>query len=146
MIVLVAKRVLGEPLNARDLWVAPVVLTGIGVWILIRTDGLDAADYGWLAGGGVAGFALGFLRGSFVVVFEKRGFLWQRYTARTFAVVAASVVVLAAFGLLAERLGLRAEARPVQLGLGISFLGEAVAVARRARRLGVPFAPQPARR
>jgi hypothetical protein len=61
-------------------------------------------------------------------------------------VIAASVVVLIAFGLLAEWLGLRAEARPVQLSLGISFLGEAVAVARRARRLGVPFAPQPARR
>ncbi|GAA4607611.1 hypothetical protein BJY16_006421 [Actinoplanes octamycinicus] len=132
----VLRRLIGEPVNPRDLWVPPVVLTGIGLWILVRTSGLRPADYAWLVAGCVLGTALGYWRGRAVVVFEKGGALWQRYDGRTFAVVIGSLLVMAGFGLVAARLGMRPEARPVQLGIGLSFLGEALAVTRRGRRAG----------
>jgi hypothetical protein len=132
VIVVVIRRAVGEPLDMRDLWVPPVVLTGIGIWILIRAEGLSARDRAWLAGGSLLGIALGHLRGRFVVVFERSGRLWQRYEGRTFAAVAASLVVMLAFGAAATRCGMSPSARPVQLAIGLSFLGEAVAVTRRA--------------
>jgi hypothetical protein len=49
---------------------------------------------------------------------------------------------MAAFAVLAARLGMRPEARPIQLSIGLSFLGESLAVTLRGRSLGVPFAPQ----
>ncbi|KUL40893.1 DUF1453 domain-containing protein [Actinoplanes awajinensis] len=142
LVVVVVRRVRGEPLNARDLWVPPVVLTGIGLWILAHTSGLRPADHTWLLGGALLGVTLGYLRGRFVVVFARAGFLWQRYTGRTFAVVAGTLLLMAAFGLLATRLGMRPEARPIQLSIGLSFLGESLAVTLRGRSLGVPFAPE----
>ncbi|GIF37903.1 DUF1453 domain-containing protein [Actinoplanes xinjiangensis] len=132
VIVVVIRRAVGEPLDMRDLWVPPVVLTGIGIWILIRTEGLGPRDRAWLAGGSLLGIALGYLRGRFVAVFERSGRLWQRYEGRTFAAVAASLVVMLAFGAAATRCGMSPSARPVQLAIGLSFLGEAVAVTRRA--------------
>ena len=142
VLVLIIRRVRGEPLNARDLWAPPVVLTVIGGWILARADGLRLSDGAWLLGGTVLGIALGYLRGSLVVVFVRAGHLWHRYPVRTFAAVIGTLLVMAAYGFLAGRLGMRPQARPVQLAIGVSFLGEALAVTRRALALGAPFAPE----
>ncbi|MEU7800414.1 DUF1453 domain-containing protein [Micromonospora arborensis] len=142
LIVIVAKRLIGEPLNGRDLWVPPVVLTAIGLYTLLNTDGLHAFDYAWLAGGSTLGLALGYLRGSFVAVYEKRGFLWQRYRGRTFAAIAGTLVVMLGYSLLSGKLGMQSAARPIQLSIGISFIGEALAVTRQGIALRVPFAPE----
>ncbi|MFG1836837.1 DUF1453 domain-containing protein [Micromonospora sp. NPDC049175] len=142
LIVLVVKRLVGEPLNKRDLWAPPVILTAIGLYILLRTDGLRTVDYAWLVGGCALGLVLGYLRGSLVVVYEKRGFLWQRYRLRTFAAIAGTLVAMLGYGLLADHLGMQAPARPIQLTIGISFIGEALAVTRRGIDLRVPFAPE----
>ncbi|GAA4601322.1 hypothetical protein BJY16_003844 [Actinoplanes octamycinicus] len=142
LVVIVVKRLLGEPLNGRDLWAAPVILTAIGSYTLWKTDGLRPGDYAWLAGGIILGLALGYLRGSFVVVYEKRGFLWQRYRGRTFVAIIGSLLVMFAYALLADKLGMRPEARPIQLSIGISFIGEALAVTRQGLALGVRFAPE----
>ncbi|MGC4747346.1 DUF1453 domain-containing protein [Micromonospora sp. DT201] len=142
LIVVVVKRLIGEPLNRRDLWAPPVVLTAIGLYSLSKSGGLHARDYGWLVGGAVLGLALGYLRGSLVVVYEKRGFLWQRYRGRTFAAVVGTLVVMFGYGLLVDKLGMQPGARPIQLSIGISFLGEALAVTRQGLALRVPFAPQ----
>ncbi|MEV6597137.1 DUF1453 domain-containing protein [Actinoplanes sp. NPDC051346] len=141
LIVIVVKRLIGEPLNLRDAWAAPVILTAIGLYGLFKAEGLDVGDYAWLVGGSVLGLALGYLRGSFVVVYEKRGFLWQRYRGRTFAAIIGTLVLMFGYSLLADKLGMRAEARPIQLAIGISFIGEALAVTRQGLALRVPFAP-----
>jgi hypothetical protein len=141
LIVIVIKRLAGEPLNGRDLWAAPVILAGIGAYALFQADGLRAGDYAWLAGGSVLGLALGYLRGSFVVVYQKRGFLWQRYRGRTFAAIVGTLVVMFGYNLLADRFGMQPGARPIQLSIGISFIGEALAVTRQGLALRTPFAP-----
>jgi hypothetical protein len=139
--VVVVRRVRGEPLNARDLWAAPVVLTCLGVGRFVQLDP-GPAQLGWVVAASLAGLAFGLVRGGVVVVFERHGHLWQRYTWHAFAVAASSALILAGFDLVATRLGAHPEARPVTLAVGVSFLGEALAVTLRAMRLGIPFAPQ----
>ncbi|MGC4759405.1 DUF1453 domain-containing protein [Micromonospora trifolii] len=142
LIIVVVKRLIGEPLNGRDLWVPPIVLTAIGLYTLSKTSGLHADDYAWLAGGSASGLVLGFLRGSFVVVYEKRGFLWQRYRGLTFVALAGTLAVMLGYSLLSDKLGMQPGARPIQLSIGISFIGEALAVTRQGLALRVPFAPE----
>ncbi|MFE4519068.1 DUF1453 domain-containing protein [Kitasatospora sp. NPDC056783] len=141
-VVVVIRRLRGEPLNARDLFGAPVVLTGLGVWAVARRHGLGAADYGWIVAGAVLGVALGAVRGATIRVYEREGVLWQRYTGRTFLVAALSLAVMAGFAALATHFGLAADARPVQLSVGVGFLGEALVVGCRGLAAGAPFAPE----
>ncbi|MBT2385507.1 DUF1453 family protein [Streptomyces sp. ISL-11] len=145
VIVVVIKRLRGEPLNARDLLVTPLVLTGIGISSLVKADP-TAADLTWVTLGAVLGVALGAVRGVTITVFERDGVLWQRYTGRTFLVMAGSVALMAGYGFLAAKAGMHEDARPVQLTIGVSFLGESLAVGLRGRATGVPFAPERGRR
>ncbi|MBP2401226.1 DUF1453 domain-containing protein [Streptomyces syringium] len=145
-IVVVAKRLRGEPLNVRDVFAPPLVLTGLGVWALCKADGLTGTDLVWVVVGCILGIALGALRGATVQVFGKDGVLWQRYTGRTFLVVLGSLAVMAGYGFLAVRLGMHENARPVQLSTGVGFLGEALVVGYRGLASGLPFAPERARR
>ncbi|MEU7041211.1 DUF1453 domain-containing protein [Streptomyces varsoviensis] len=145
LIAVVVKRLLGEPLAVSDLLAPAAIFSGIGIWILCDTDDLAAGDIGWIVGGAALGTALGAVRGTTVRVFAKEGVLWQRYTGRTFLVIVGSLLVMAVFGLLAQKAGMHADARPVQLSIGVGFLGEALVVGRRARTTGIPFAPERSR-
>ncbi|MEU5048678.1 DUF1453 domain-containing protein [Streptomyces sp. NPDC021096] len=142
VVAVVIKRLIGEPLKARDLFVTPLVLTGLGVLALSHAQRLNGADIAWTVTGAVLGLALGAVRGRTVQVFEKQGVLWQRYTGRTFLVLVVSVVVMGGFGLLAAKMGMHEEARPMQLSIGVGFLGEALVIGRRGMVSGVPFAPE----
>ncbi|MFI9309735.1 DUF1453 domain-containing protein [Streptomyces triculaminicus] len=141
-VVVVVKRLAGEPLNVRDLFVTPLVLVGIGAWTLKDARGLGGADYAWVAAGLLLGVSLGVVRGMTIHVFEKEGVLWQRYTARTFAVLVGSALISIGFAMLASRMGMHPQARPTQLSIGVGFLGEALAVAARGLTSGIPFAPE----
>ncbi|MFB7905902.1 DUF1453 domain-containing protein [Kitasatospora sp. NPDC056076] len=142
VVVVVVRRLRGEPLNARDLFAPPVVLTALGLWALSQRHGLGAGDCGWIGAGAALGVALGALRGATIRVYERGGVLWQRYTGRTFLVAVVSLAAMAGFALLAERGGLAADARPVQLSIGVGFLGEALVVGYRGLAFGAPFAPE----
>ncbi|SOB85445.1 CcdC protein domain-containing protein [Streptomyces sp. 1331.2] len=142
VVVVVVRRLRGEPLNARDLLAPPVVLTGLGLWALSQHHGLGVGDYIWVGAGAVLGVAFGALRGATIRVYERDGMLWQRYTGRTFLVAGLSLAAMAGFAALAARNGLAADARPVQLSIGVGFLGEALVVGCRALASGVPFAPE----
>ncbi|MFD7611803.1 DUF1453 domain-containing protein [Streptomyces sp. NPDC059828] len=141
-LAVIAKRLVGEPLNARDLFVPPIVLTGLGAWALHEAEELTGADLTWVVAGAALGLALGGVRGATIQIFDKGGVLWHRYTGRTFLVIGVSLVVMAGFGLLAVAMGMHEEARPVQLSIGVGFLGEALVVGRRALATGLPFAPE----
>ncbi|MFY7070053.1 hypothetical protein ACOQFV_29710 [Nocardiopsis changdeensis] len=87
------------------------------------------------------GLALGAVRGRAVVVFERDGHLWQRYTGGTFVYVVGTFLAMAAFDLAAAALGMAPDARPVQSALGVGFLGEAPAVGHRALAESTPSSP-----
>ncbi|MFD8498374.1 DUF1453 domain-containing protein [Amycolatopsis sp. NPDC059657] len=141
VIVVIVKRLIGEPLNARDLVIPPLVLIGIGVWSLRKIE-LTGLDIAWLAGGSALGLGMGALRGTTLRLFAKDGVLWQRYTGWTFGVWVLSIAVNGGFGFLAVAGGMHTDARPMPLSIGISLLGEMVVVGLRALRTGVPFAPE----
>lgn len=136
----VVKRLLGEPLNARDLCGPPLILTGIGIYQLTKV-GLVGADIAWLAGGVVVGLACGALRGATIVLFTRNGSLWQRYTKKTFAGWVASLLVSGGYALLAMAGGMHHDARPVTLSIGIGMLGEMAVLGLRALSTGQPFSP-----
>ncbi|MFI1972291.1 DUF1453 domain-containing protein [Streptomyces cinnamoneus] len=140
-VAVIAKRLGGEPLNVRDLFAPAVVLTALGGWSVYRAHDLTGGDLAWAVAGVALGLALGALRGRTVHVFEKQGVLWQRYTGRTFLVIALSVPVMGGFALLAASMGMHEQARPVQLSIGVGFLGEALVIGRRGLVSGIPFAP-----
>lgn len=137
----VAKRLAGEPLNARDLAGPPLVLTGIGIYQLTKITGLTGADYLWLAASIVTGIGLGVVRGTTIKLFTRDEVLWQRYSGRTFAVWIVSLVVSGGFGLLAKAGGMHDEARPLMLSIGVGMLGEMASLGLRALSTGRPFSP-----
>ncbi|MEU8781989.1 DUF1453 domain-containing protein [Streptomyces sp. NPDC048637] len=141
VIAVVIKRMIGEPVNARDLFVAPAVLTGIGVLTLLKKTDLTGTDLTWVIAGAVLGAALGALRGASVQLVDKGGVLWQRYTGRTFLAVIGTLAVMAGFSFLAAKMGMHEDARPLQLSIGVSFLGESLMIGRRGMTSGIPFAP-----
>ncbi|MFF7728495.1 DUF1453 domain-containing protein [Streptomyces sp. NPDC008001] len=141
VIAVVIKRMIGEPVNAKDLFVAPAVLTGIGILSLIKKTDLTGTDLTWVITGAVLGAALGALRGATIQLVDKGGVLWQRYTGRTFLALIGTLAVTAGFSILAMKMGMHENARPIQLSIGVSFLGESLVVGRRGMTSGIPFAP-----
>ncbi|MEV5594126.1 DUF1453 domain-containing protein [Streptomyces sp. NPDC052496] len=142
LVIVIAKRLMGEPVNVRDLFAGPAVLTGLGILFVAKADGVTGTDIAWVVPGALLGLGLGALRGTLVHLFEKDGTLWQRYTGRTFLVVIASLLVSAGYGALAEHMGMHPYARPTQLTIGVSFLGESLLIYYRARKMGTPFSPE----
>ncbi|MFF4601933.1 DUF1453 domain-containing protein [Streptomyces sp. NPDC001339] len=141
VIAVVIRRMIGEPVNARELFVAPLVLTGIGILSLIKKTDLTGTDLTWVMTGAVLAAALGALRGATVQLVDKGGVLWQRYSGRTFLALLGTLAVTVGFGILAVRMGMHENARPIQLSIGVSFLGESLMVGRRGMASGIPFAP-----
>ncbi|MEU4738880.1 DUF1453 domain-containing protein [Actinosynnema sp. NPDC023658] len=138
---LVVKRFLGEPLNARDLFVPPVVLVGIGVYGLVNDVHPSGGDIAWVVAASVVGLVLGGVRGLTPRLVTKEGHLWQRYTAWTLVVWVLSAAVNFGIGHLAVSSGTPEQARPMTLAIGVSLLGEGIALGVRALGTGVPFAP-----
>lgn len=137
----IVRRLSGEPLNARELFGPPVILTAPGGYQLTTAAGLTAADYAWAVGGVAIGVGFGALRGSTVRLFVKDGVLWQRYTGRTFVVWIGSLVASGGFALLAKVAGMHPQARPIVLSIGIGLLGEMAVTGLRALASGHRFAP-----
>lgn len=135
----IVRPAIGEPVNVRDLFGAPVVLLAIGGYSLGKDPDVTGVDIAWLAGTSAAGLALGVWRGATVRLMVKDGALWQRYPARTYLVWVVSLVVNGGLGILAAHAGMHADARPMTLSIGVGLLGEALAVGLRAMATGVPF-------
>lgn len=138
VVLVVIRRFKGEPLRARDLFGPPVVLVGIGAYGLVKDVHPVGADLAWVLAGAVVGLLLGALRGLTPRLFVRDGHLWQRYTVWTLLVWAASAAVNAGLGALTTS----EELRPMTLSIGVSLLGEALALGLRARTTGAPFAPE----
>ncbi|MGH8879085.1 MAG: DUF1453 domain-containing protein [Stackebrandtia sp.] len=138
----IAKRMSGEPLNARDLGGPPLILTAIGVFQLTKVDDLTGVDIGWLVASALVGIACGVLRGATIVLFTREGVLWQRYTGKTIGVWLLSLIASGGFGLLATAAGMHADAKPLMLSIGVGMLGEMLSVGLRALSTGKPFSPQ----
>lgn len=140
-IVLIVKRFMGEPVDARDTFLTPLILVGIGVYSVTKVEDLSGIDIVWLVIGGVVGIAFGAVRGTTTVLFERDGHLWQRYTVKTLVVWGTSAAAGFGISLLGHTMGMHHDAKPLTLSIGIGMLGEMLTLGLRAISTGVPFAP-----
>ena len=141
VVAIIVRRLRGEPLVARDVFGAPVILIGIGVYGLTKLETFTVTDGLWLALGAMIGCGLGAVRAATTKLFERDGVLWLRYTGWTFGVWVLSMVVNFGIGFLATLAGAHPDARPVTLSIGVSLLGEALVMGMRAKTTGLPYAP-----
>lgn len=135
LIIVVIRRVRGEPLDLKDAAVTPIVLLAIGTSMLTHVA-LTAIDLTWLAGLSAISLAFGMAR-SMTIAIEHRGEqLVQRYRWTTFALLLASLAVGAGLGQLAQHFGMHEAARPLIFTIGIGLAGEGVISLVRAYQRG----------
>lgn len=136
LVVLVVRRIRGEPLDLKDAMVTPIVLLAIGTHMIIQVAP-TAIDLAWLAGLSVISLAFGVAR-SVTIVIERRGDEFvQRYQWTTFALLLTSLAVGAVLGLLAQHFGMHEEARPLTFTIGLGLGGEGAVTLIRAAQRGI---------
>ncbi len=159
VVLMIVRRVYGEPVRARRMLLAPLIELGFGGYELISKGGhLQAGEWASLAVTGVLSLVLGAARGTTIDLFPRRGYLWQRYRPRTFAVWAGAFVARFAVRLIFSAVGLTPSLSATLHGAGsggagnsvlstllitsgLGFLGESLVLAPRALRTGVPWQP-----
>lgn len=163
VVLSIARRIYGEPLRARRLLIAPLLELGIGAYQVLEDGGLPAGEWISLAITGVLSLALGAVRGGTLQLFERDGYLWQRYRLRTFVVWAGAFAARFGARLLLAAVGITGAgaltARQITSGhgpsgamigtllitSGLGFLGESLVLTPRALATGIPLAPPGAR-
>lgn len=158
--LVIARRLYGEPVRARRMLLVPVVELVFGGYQIAEHGGLPAGEWVSLTITGAISLAIGLARGATLQLFERRGYLWQRYRPRTFAVWAAAFVLRFAVRWVLSLTG-TTHSTPVDvhalasghggfdkslIGVllitsGLGFLGESAVLAPRALGSGIPFAP-----
>src|SRR5690242_12488254 len=98
VVLLIGRRLVGEPLQARRVFILPLVVAVVGAYQLSQLHhdlGADVRplDVGVLAAEAGLAVALGAVRGLTVQVFVRDGHLWQRYRPLTIAVWVVSIAV-----------------------------------------------------
>lgn len=136
LVILVVRRIRGEPLDLKDAAVTPLILLAIGTHTIVQV-GPTTVDLVWLTGLSVVSLGFGAARSATIVI-ERRGegFV-QRYRWTTFALLVTSLLVGAALGMLAEHFGMHDQARPLVFTIGVGLAGEGAITLIRAARRGI---------
>jgi hypothetical protein len=130
-------------LQGRRLVVLPAVVTLIGFFGL-RGHHLGPADIAWLTVGAAGSLLIGLAFGLITRLESRDGVLWGKLPRRGLWLW----VVLVAWRVLIMVLAARTAAHvaasttPLLFTLGLNRLGQAVVIAARAMRAGLPFAPE----
>ncbi|MEV0403199.1 DUF1453 domain-containing protein [Actinoallomurus sp. NPDC050550] len=133
---ILARRLLGEPAEAKRMLLLPAVLAGVGLTDLAKVH-QSPVSIGFLAGSTVLSLVLGLLRGASIRVFDKDGIVYLRYTATTvvlwginLAVRFGASVMLGVVDPTAEHAG----SSGLMLTLGAGMVVEGLAVLSKAMR------------
>jgi hypothetical protein len=153
VVYVMVRRFLGEPLQVGRLVAPPLILIVWGGYELSNID-LGAAVHDAIVDGVVLGAGAliavlgGIVRGLTVRVYVQNGHVWYRYSVLTIAVWIGLIVLRVGQTVAGHALGadLSVLNAGLLLVLGLSFLGEAAIVGKRAIATGAPFAPRGARR
>ncbi|MHB8508084.1 MAG: hypothetical protein ACYDGR_05465 [Candidatus Dormibacteria bacterium] len=143
----IARQVIGEPVQLRRLVLLPLLLT---VWATNTLDhgglaALGPADGLLFVAGSVAAAALGLARGMSVHLFMREGVLWYRSTVSTLVLWAVSVATRALLLVTAHVLGATVTmgSGALLLTLGLTLGAQSLAVYMRGTRSGIPFSANP---
>lgn len=135
------KRMIGEPLQSKELYGTPLLLIGLGIHTLLKISGWEAIDVVWLIIAITVGILLGMIRGVTLTLFTKNAVLWYRYSVKTIIIFVVAFLINFGVGYMAHASGADEKTRPITLSMGVGFAGEAIVVGLRASRLGGRFAP-----
>lgn len=144
IVAVIIRRFRGEPVDAKDLAVPPVILLGLSIRELWGFDHWTAANITFLAASVVVGIGFGMLRGSSTVLFARGGTLHQKYTVRTMVIWACSLLAGLGLHFGAQFIGAEEAVRPMTLSIGLSLLGEAITCGWRGLQSGIPFSSRDA--
>ena len=137
----IIRRLLGTPLVAKDVFLAPLLFLGIGIWSIRDVDHWAVIDGGVLAGGLLVGLIFGATRGTTTVIYTKDGLLHQRYRPLTLVVWGVGLAVSLGLYLIGHQLGAGEHSHSVMLSQGVGLLGEMITCGLRALSTGKPFSP-----
>lgn len=139
----ILRRSVGEPVNARDLAVPPLILVVLGVREVARGDALTTAQLTALIAIGALAVVLGGARAATVRLYVRDGALWYRYRPATYLMW----LVTGILGI-GARLGtyaltdLPTSARSLYLSVGLTLAGESAVLAVRGLLSGERFAAE----
>ncbi len=140
LILVIGRRLTGQPLTNSRLLLVPAVMVAIGLYEL-TTVHLTAGVLTLLGVEAVVGLAFGVVRGLTIRVYPRAGHLWYRYTPLTIGIWVLAIAARVGVGVAAHHWGVDLPGATLLAALGLSLLGEAAIVLPRARRTGVPMAP-----
>lgn len=146
IVVVIIRRFRGEPVDAKDLAVPPVIMLALAIRELWGFDHWTPANIAFLATSVVVGIGFGMLRGASTVLFERSGTLHQKYTAKTMIIWACSLLASLGLHFGAQIIGAEEAVRPMTLSIGLSLLGEAITCGGRGLQSGIPFSNRDAMR
>jgi hypothetical protein len=139
IVVMIVRRLAGEPLRIKQMLIIPVVLAGLGIHQLAGTR-VTGGMLTYLAVGSVVAAGLGLVRGMTVAVYERNGVVWMRYRPLTIAIWVLSVAVRGGMTLAARSAGVHLPAETTMLLAAVSLLAEAAMIAPKALGTGAAFA------
>lgn len=137
----IIRRFIGTPLVAKDVFLAPLLFLGIGVWSMRSIDHWTAIDASLLTAGLVVGLIFGAARGTTTTIYTRDGLLHQRYRPRTLAVWGIGLSASLGLYLIGHQLGAGEHSHSVMLSQGVGLLGEMITCGLRALSTGKPFSP-----
>lgn len=138
LVVVVVRRLRGEPLDLKDAVATPAILLLIGGHTIAETHPTPT-DLTWLVILSAISVGFGAARSATTIIERRDEVFVQRYRWKTFALLLASLLVSAGAGLVAQRFGMHEEARPMIFTIGLGLAGEGAITLIRAARLGVPL-------
>ncbi|SDS86750.1 hypothetical protein [Microlunatus soli] len=137
----IIRRFMGTPLVAKDVFLAPLLFLGIGLWSIRKVAHWEVIDASMLAIGLVAGLIFGGIRGTTTLIYTRDGLLHQRYRPSTLLVWGLGLAVSGGLYVIGHQFGAGEHSHSPMLSLGVSLLGEMVTCGVRALSTGKPFSP-----
>jgi len=137
------QQLIGQPLQGKRLVVLPAVVTVIG-FLDLRGHHLRPADLVWLTIGAAGSLLIGLAFGLITRLESRDGVLWAKMPLRGLWLWGALLAWRVLIMILAVRTGahVAASITPLLFTLGLNRLGQAAVIVARARRAGIPFAPE----
>jgi len=139
--LVIGKRLVGRPVDARRSVVMPGALAVYGLTLLFKSDHqLTHTDEVWLVIQGAVSVAIGLARGTTIRLYERDGYLWARYRPITLLLWLASIVGRIALEAAAVASGAdkTAMTSSMMLMFGASLAAESLIVLPRAYASGIP--------
>ncbi len=134
VVIVVVRRIRGEPLDLKDALASPAILLFLGARAIVAAEP-TMIDLAWLAGLSLVSLLFGAARSATTIIEQRDGVFFQRYRWKTFGLMGASLVVGAGLGMLAQQFGLHEEAKPLTFTIGVGLAGEgAITLVRAAQR------------